>query len=383
MSFDLISAVLFYVVIGVVIYIKRDRIEFIERIIPVYRTERPLKFMKRVSSFGTFWKVFSTMAIPIAFMLMVAIVALLLQNAFDILVNPQSAPGVAPLIPGVKIPGSPIYIPFWEGIIAIGVLAVVHEFSHGITAFVEGVGVKSSGFGMFLIFPLAFVEMNEAKMKEASRLSRLRIISVASVANVAFAFLLAFTIPPLMSPFIMGVTEFDGVTITSVVPDMPASGAGITEGTTITSVGDYGIFNTTGLSEAMATYTPGENVTLATDRGEYTFTLAENPDNSSKGYMGLYFEQSWKFTQESQAHYPLPLLQLVIFSWFALNWIVNINIMVGMMNLFPMWVVDGGQMVYNFLGYFIKDEEKIKKICNVVFYLMITILLINFLPNFF
>jgi membrane-associated protease RseP (regulator of RpoE activity) len=57
--------------------------------------------------------------------------------------------------------------------------------------------------------------------------------------------------------------------------------------------------------------------------------------------------------------------------------------MVGLMNLFPLWGVDGGQMFYTFLGYIIKDEEKIKKICNALFYIMLTILLINFVPNFF
>jgi membrane-associated protease RseP (regulator of RpoE activity) len=383
MSLDLIFAVVFYATIAIVVYLKRDKIDFIERIIPVYRTEKSLRIMKRLSSFGTFWKIFSTLAIPIAFMLMAFIVSVLVQNTINIMISPESSPGVAPLIPGVKIPGSPFYIPFWEGIISIAILAVVHEFAHGITAFVEKVGVKSAGIGMFLIFPLAFVEMDEEKMKKASKLSKLRIISVASVANVAFAFLIAWTIPPLISPFITSVTDFNGVSVTSVVPDMPAMGAGITEGTLISGVNGETLYNTTQFAGIMAGLEPYDNISLSTDGGSYTFTLAENPENSSKGYMGLYFEQSWDFTQEARSVYPLPLLQFIIFFWFLLGWISNINIMVGLMNLFPLWVVDGGQMIYTFLGYIIKDEEKIKKICNALFYIMLTVLLINFIPNFF
>jgi membrane-associated protease RseP (regulator of RpoE activity) len=383
MSLDLIFAVVFYASIAIIVYLKRDKVEFIERIIPVYRTEKSLSAMKRISSFGTFWKIFSTLAIPVAFMLMAFIVGILVQNTINIMTDPVSSPGVTPLVPGVKIPGSPFYIPFWEGIIAIGVLAVVHEFAHGITAFVEKVGVKSAGVGMFLIFPLAFVEMNEDKMKEASKLSKLRIISVASVTNVVFALLLAWTIPPLMSPFITDVTSFNGVTVTSVVPDMPAMGAGVTEGVLINEINGEPLYNTTQFAGIMAGFQPYDNITLSTDGGSYTFALAENPENSSKGYMGLYFEQSWEFTQEARSVYPLPLLQFVIFFWFLIGWISNINIMVGLMNLFPLWVVDGGQMVYTFLGYIIKDEEKIKKICNALFYIMLTILLINFVPNFF
>jgi membrane-associated protease RseP (regulator of RpoE activity) len=171
--------------------------------------------------------------------------------------------------------------------------------------------------------------------------------------------------------------------VTSVVPDMPAMGAGITEGTLISGVNGETLYNTTQFAGIMAGLEPYDNISLSTDGGSYTFTLAENPENSSKGYMGLYFEQSWDFTQEARSVYPLPLLQFIIFFWFLLGWISNINIMVGLMNLFPLWVVDGGQMIYTFLGYIIKDEEKIKKICNALFYIMLTVLLINFIPNFF
>ena len=57
------------------------------------------------------------------------------------------------------------YVPFWYWLIALFILAVVHEFAHGVIGERWGVRIKSSGFA-FLgilapIMPAAFVEPNE------------------------------------------------------------------------------------------------------------------------------------------------------------------------------------------------------------------------------
>ena len=43
--------------------------------------------------------------------------------------------GVSIVIPGVEMPGSSIYIPFFYGLIALATVLIVHEFSHGFIAY--------------------------------------------------------------------------------------------------------------------------------------------------------------------------------------------------------------------------------------------------------
>jgi membrane-associated protease RseP (regulator of RpoE activity) len=376
MNLDLISAIIFYSIIGILIYVKRHRIEFIGRIVPVYRTQRPIKFMRSLSSAGFFWKVFSTLAIPVAIFLMLWLLQALGASTLDILLNPQAAPAVGLLIPGIKIPGSPIYVPFWYGIIAIVVLVIVHEFTHGTVAINERVKIKSSGVGLFLIFPIAFVEMDETSMEKASRLSRLRVITSASVANFFFAMLVFYLMAITVSPFVESITVSTGVAVSSIMAGFPAAEAGLTEGMIIQEMDSVAVFNVTELVNIMTTYEPGDQINISTDSGDFIFTLAADPENETKAYMGIYFEQQWDFTQEAYQRFPLLLLQAVVFLWFTLSWIANLNMMVGIMNLLPIWIVDGGQMVSNLLSYFM-SEEKVRRIIDLISYTVLMILIIN------
>lgn len=376
MNLDLISALVFYLIIGVIIYKKRHKIEFMGRFVPVYKTQRLTKFMRGLSSFGFFWKAFSTIAIPAAIFLMILILQMLFVNAWDIMTNPQASPAVGLLIPGVRIPGSPIYVPFWYGIIAIIVLVIVHEFTHGTVALTEDVKIKSSGVGMFLIFPIAFVEMDENSMAGASRLSRLRVITSASVANFFFAIAILYLMLFTINPFIDGVTTSAGVAVTSVVPGFPAEEAGITEGMLIYMIDNQTIENITHIVDLMRERDAGDTVTVSTDSGDFVMILGQDPQDDSKGYMGIFFENRWDFKQEALNVYGLILLNILVFLWFTLSWIANLNMMVGIMNLLPLWMIDGGQLVFNIFGYFMSDE-KAAKICDLIFYAVLMVLLIN------
>ena len=93
-----------------------------------------------------------------------------------------STPTVAIVLPGVDIPGSPIFIPLGYGIIALAILMVVHEFGHGIISRVEGVKIKSIGVLMLAILPGAFVEPDEEDVEKSSRISKLRIYAAGSTS---------------------------------------------------------------------------------------------------------------------------------------------------------------------------------------------------------
>jgi membrane-associated protease RseP (regulator of RpoE activity) len=99
----------------------------------------------------------------------------------------------------------PFYFTYW--IIIIAIIAITHEFAHGIFAAHNKVKIKSTGFGFFPwflpIFLAAFVEQDEKTMEKKSTFGQLAILSAGTFANVLTAilffgilwlfFILAFT----------------------------------------------------------------------------------------------------------------------------------------------------------------------------------------------
>ena len=77
--------------------------------------------------------------------------------------KPAASSGVGLVLP-FKAKGV-FYVPFFYWIISIFVIAVVHEFSHGLIARANNIKVKSSGFAFLAllvpIIPAAFVEPDE------------------------------------------------------------------------------------------------------------------------------------------------------------------------------------------------------------------------------
>jgi membrane-associated protease RseP (regulator of RpoE activity) len=207
-------------------------------------------------------------------------------------------------------------------------------------------------------------------------LSRLRVITSASVANFLFALLIGYLMALTITPFVDSVTVPTGVEITAVVPDFPAANAGITEGMTVVSIDNTTVDEITELVSVIGEYDPGDSMTITTDSGEFPVVLEADPNNSTRGYLGVYFEQKWDFSQQARDTYSLVVLNIIIFIFFSLSWIANLNMMVGIMNLLPLWVVDGGQMVSNILAYFL-SENKVRRIVDFISYIVLMILLIN------
>ncbi len=105
-------------------------------------------------------------------------------------------PPITPLVPYLPqvfkldfLP--PFYFTYW--IVIIAIIAIFHEFSHGIFAAYNKIKIKSTGFGFFPfflpIFLAAFVELDEKRMAKKSVHSQLAILSAGTFANVLTAIL--------------------------------------------------------------------------------------------------------------------------------------------------------------------------------------------------
>ena len=142
----------------------------------LYKTNWGVKLIHRIGEkYQKTLKVLSYISIGLGYILMVCVLYLIgkivwiytTQGAF---VKAIEIPPIMPLIPYLPqifklsfLP--PFYFTYW--IIIIAVIAITHEFSHGIFAARKKVKIKSTGFGFFPfflpIFLAAFVELDEKR----------------------------------------------------------------------------------------------------------------------------------------------------------------------------------------------------------------------------
>lgn len=92
----------------------------------MWKTSRLRGFLKSISDLSPrFWKYFMTVGVIVSFGAMIVMTWLLISS----LENVFTTPSVSIVIPGVEVPGSPIYVPLGYGLIALASVLVVHEFS--------------------------------------------------------------------------------------------------------------------------------------------------------------------------------------------------------------------------------------------------------------
>ena len=112
MDINLISAIIFYSIIFILIYVYRKKFDIRGKIIALYRTKIGLKLMDRIANFSPrLLKPLATFGIYVCFAGMAFITLFLLKGIYDLFMIPNASPTISLLIPGVKIPGF-IYIPF-------------------------------------------------------------------------------------------------------------------------------------------------------------------------------------------------------------------------------------------------------------------------------
>ncbi|MCD6403868.1 MAG: site-2 protease family protein [Nanoarchaeota archaeon] len=380
MDLEFLSAILFYLLLFLFFYKNRKKVRVISKIVLGYKTKRGISFMKKIAEHRALCKLISTIYIPIALYFTFVISSQLILNTYFILTK-KIGPTIAFVIPGVRIPGSPIFFPFWYTVISIAILAIIHEFSHGIVALSERIRVKDAGFGLFLIFFLAFVEPHEGDMKKRSRLSRIRVASAGPVSNILTALLigaLIFSLDPLLSNFF----SYEGVKIVKVMEGYPAQEAGLKDGMVILGLENFTTQNITSFSEALSSFKPNQTIKVLTNEGEFNLTLTGSPQNESIPYMGIYLSQAWSFKEQflgrlSYVLFGLPYFRLGTYDKGLLGWLAFLSFLVGIMNLLPIFALDGSIIVYNLLSYLIRDEKHLNLVCSSIFYFFLILLIFN------
>ncbi len=300
------------------------------------------------------WKMYMNIAMPVGVVFLVIMVISLiysLQLMFE-------TPTVSLVLPGVDIPGSPIYIPFASGILALATVMIIHEGGHGILARCENVAIDSVGVLLLIIIPGAFVEPNDEEVKKLNGTSKLRIYFAGPMFNLLLC-VIALALTLSIGAFISdeNIYTTDGVEISSVVPASPAEGV-LSDGMVIYQVDNQTITNTSEFSQILSSTSIGDNVTLSTDRGDYTVTMTSNPNNSSSPYMGVRSQSHTVVAPEAEQKYGtiLPAILSELEEFF--NLVFFLNFAVGTFNLLPMKPLDGGLIFEEMLRVRIRQDRR-------------------------
>ena len=338
----------------------------------MWKTQRLRGFIDRLANRAPrFWKWYMNIGIVISTGFMILMAVALVYSLKTLL----DTPTVSLIVPGVEVPGSPIFIPLLSGLIALATVLIVHEFSHGILSRVEKINIKSIGLLLFAIIPGAFVEPDEEELNELSRPAKMRIYVAGSMANLTLA-AIALIIMTVISSFIVPVVfEDEGVVVNRLTEDANAKNY-MSEGMIIKSINNLTVTDIDSFQKAANTLKPNDTVNIHTDQGDYSFQLKTNPMNKSIGFMGIQVNANNVIADDFDNQFYTPLLWLLMPLTDLLFWIYFLNFAVGTFNLLPMKPLDGGHLFENLLSY-IMPEVAYKPIVTFMSFFMGIIIVVS------
>lgn len=379
-DFQTIAAIVFLILLTIFIIVKRKSMQTQKILFPLlyfsmYKTKIGLKFMDKFSNkFNKSLKYLGYAGVFFGFLGMVLICFALIQNIYILFTRPEALPGVGLVLP-FKAKGV-FFVPFFYWIISIFIIALVHEFSHGILARVHNIKIKSSGFAFLAvlvpIIPAAFVEPDEKELRKRPHKQQLSVFAAGPFSNILLAFILILFTTFLVAPALGSIIELNGVKITGFVEHeqkYPAELAGIKPGEVINSVNENPIKDTNDLAVQLQNKSPGDVVKIKTNRTVYDIELAKNPENENSSYLGIYLENNADIKDSVNDKFGkfLPLA----FIWLVglLRILILLNLGIGLFNLVPMGPLDGGRMLQLVLHKFFdkKKGDKIWKYIGIFF----------------
>ncbi|WP_455645760.1 site-2 protease family protein [Methanosphaera sp.] len=345
-----------FIIIWILAFLLKDKYNITrEGIVLMLKTEKLKGVLDRIANASPrFWKGYMNICIPIGiFFMILMVISLILsiQLMFEM-------PTVSVILPGVDIPGSPIYIPFVTGLLALATVLIIHEGGHGVLARVEGISVDSVGLLLLAVIPGAFVEPNQEEINKANGISKLRVYFAGPMFNIGLC-LIALVITAGIGGFIASeeIYTTGGVEITSVVPGSPSEGV-LSNGMIIHNINNQTITNTTTYTQALSDKQIGNNITVTTNTGVYNITLGVNPNNSTKAYMGVRSQNHKIVEPSAQRKYGTILPAILSKLQELFYFIFFLNLAVGTFNLLPMKPLDGGLIFEEILKIKIRPDRR-------------------------
>jgi len=386
-SFEWISAIIFLILLTIFVFVKRKNFKFqhiikIGKLPLVYivlmRTQLGIKLMEKWGTkYREIIKFLGYCGVGFGFFGLIFVFFSLFQNIYMIFSKPDAIAGVQLALPGLSLPGVGV-LSFWHWIISIFILAVVHEFSHGVVAAAHNLKVKNSGpaiFGILIPFiPAAYVEPDEKELVKREDIVQYSIYAAGPMSNVVLGILLFLVLGLIFVPIEKTSSDEMGFSFIANDEKYPAYEF-FQDRIMLNKINGDKVENAQEFIDYMQFVKPGDEIVFANDENEYKIVAAENPDNQRKGFIGVVdirHERKWHNGMFEK-----------IFVWFRdlFKWMALLNIFIGIANLLPIGPVDGGQMLRTLLLKIFKDEKRAMKWFGFISLLTVVLILAGlFLP---
>lgn len=348
MSIDGIAALLFVLILTLFLWQKRKKVQLQKAIFPIlyvimYRSSFGLKTMdKMAKKFPRTLRTLGDISVILGFIGMLLICAQLIYNTVEVIVG-RAAPGIQPVLP-IEAKGV-FFVPFLYWIISIFLLAIVHEFSHGVLARTHNIPVKSSGFAFLClllpVIPAAFVEPDEKIVQKKSNRQQLGLFAAGPISNIIFA-LLMFGLFFAANPLLTAAFEPQGVQTVTV--QGPSQEAGLQPGDIITGINNITITSPQNITKIIEPLKPGDTITAEVQSKTLSITLGEHPENNTKPYLGIQVKHNLEPKQEFTQKYSTWLPPIIKWASGLIFWLFMLNVGIGLFNLLPIGPLDGGRM---------------------------------------
>jgi len=373
---DLIFALAFYGLLFIFFLVKRDKFEVQGGIFALYRTKLGLKLMDRLSGrFLLMWDIIGVLAIIIGFFGMALMIYFLMIGAYGVLLGKEAI--LSPVIPGVKIAAGLPTLGFWHWVISIFIVAVIHEFSHGVLARRYDVKVKSSGFAFLGPILAAFVEPDEKQLKKRKKREQLAVFSAGPFSNIVLG-IVFLIITAFLANASYNTMDFNGMKINGFEKDSVLEQTGVQIGEIIYSVNGIKIEDRGSFDKVAKSMKPGDKVSIVTDKGTYNVYAGQYLGNKERAYLGVSLEAKG-FKQDYKDRYGDFWLRALYWFYLLCWWIYTISIGIGIFNLVPLGPVDGGRMLLTGLQRFFKDKTA-KRVWLYVSWFVLLLIFVNLLP---
>ena len=276
---EVVSALIFFGIVGLLIYRDRKNIEFNYGIVIKRWTRGKELIDVFVNRFRKFLPIVGNIGI------VVGIISGIIMAGLLVYFDAKGIPAIAPVLPsagGVTVPGT-VSIPFWYWLFAIFPLIFVHESMHAIFARLEKIKIMSYGILLLLVLPIgAFVDPDMESTKKLPSVKKLRIFSAGSLGNYLLA---------LFVILILFLTKFDpysasngvipsllykdsGVSFANTLNDTPADSVHLSG--IITEMDGVRISNYQDLRNFLYQTSPFTNIEIKTSTGNFNLTTFEN-----------------------------------------------------------------------------------------------------------
>jgi membrane-associated protease RseP (regulator of RpoE activity) len=371
---------LFYLLIAVIIILNKKKFQVESGFIFLYRTDFGIRWINKFADkHKEFVKIVGNSAIGVGFLGMIVISGYIIKGMYELLFVPLAPPTMSLVIPGIQIPGSPIFIPFWYGIIALFIVVVFHEFGHGIVARANGLKIKNTGIVFFGPLIGAFVEPDEKNLVKKDSVVQQSIFASGPFFNGILAVFAAILLLLVLNPITSTMVTETGISFNQLQEGYPAQKYGIEQNVPYTTLNGIPIKNSQHLTEQLSCVKPNETITIGNANKTITLITAPSPKDSTKGYIGIYGITD-NYELKSQVWWYKGIYYILYFLINLTELVVVLSLGIGLANLLPLGPVDGGRMLHKALINTNGKDKGIKIWLTISLITLALILILIFAP---